>query len=126
MDELNFKDAPDSKQESEQQQEQSTSTDQAKQVQEKIENKLGEEYAGIKGKDLPQTPYGPQEKTLGEQRIRTSFNVSGKSEVDNVKSAFAGLIDLCESHKEKDPRLAAKAQTEIENAAMWTVKLLTA
>jgi hypothetical protein len=45
--------------------------------------------------------------------------------VDKVKALSADLIDLCEEHKELDPRLAALAQTAYEEAAMWAVKLVT-
>jgi hypothetical protein len=129
MDELNFKDAPDSKQESEQQQEQSTSTDQAKQVQEKIENKLGEEYAGVKAKDIPQTPHGPgmQSESLGAARLDASTPPSedAKNAMRYGKARVADLIDLAEHHKAADPRLAALAQTQLELASMVLTKLLS-
>lgn len=69
------------------------------------------------------------EKTLGEKRVRTSFNVAegqSHSAVDTLKNKFAELIDFVELIKDKDPRLAATAQTRIEEAAMWAVKLATA
>jgi hypothetical protein len=129
MDELNFKDAPDSKQGPEQQQEQSTSTDQAKQVQEKIEDKLGEEYAGIKSKDLPQTPYGKgvQSESLGAARLDASTPPShdAMEAMRFGKSRVAELIDFAEHHKAADPRLAALAQTQLEIASMVLTKLLS-
>ena len=68
----------------------------------------------------------PQESlTLGEIRVRRSFNPSSVSLVDQVKRLSAELIDLCEEHKSLDPRLAALAQTHYEDAAMWAVKLVT-
>lgn len=67
-----------------------------------------------------------QEKTVGEQRVRTSFNVSGSDEVTRIKNATAELIDLCEGLKSKDGRLASLAQTTYEEAAMWAVKAATA
>lgn len=67
-----------------------------------------------------------QEKTIGEQRVRTSFNVSGDSVVDQIKHKSAELIDLCEGLKVKDGRLASLAQTTYEEAAMWAVKAATA
>ena len=58
--------------------------------------------------------------------MRTSFNVEGSADVDVIKNKCAELINLCESLKEKDPRLCAIAQTKIEEAAMFAVKLATA
>jgi hypothetical protein len=65
-------------------------------------------------------------KTLGEQRVRTEFNPSSESIVDQIKQKTAELINICEELKEKDPRLAAIAQTEFESAAMRAVKAATA
>ena len=66
-----------------------------------------------------------QEQTLGQRRVRTSFNPSKDNLVDEVKRMSASLIDLCDIHKDLDPRLAALAQTAYEEAAMWAVKLVT-
>ncbi len=63
--------------------------------------------------------------TTGESRVRTKFNPSNDSLVDQFKQLSAELIDLCEEHKSLDPRLAALAQTAYEEAAMWAVKLAT-
>ena len=63
--------------------------------------------------------------SLGAQRVRESFNPSQDNLVDKVKRLSADLIDLCEEHKQLDPRLAALAQTAYEEAAMWAVKLAT-
>jgi hypothetical protein len=64
--------------------------------------------------------------TIGEDRVRTKFNPSADSVVDQIKQKSAELIDLCETLKEKDARLAALAQTHYEDAAMWAVKAATA
>lgn len=64
--------------------------------------------------------------TIGEQRVRTQFNPSQDSVVDQIKQKTAELINLCEELKAKDPRLASLAQTEYELAAMWAVKAATA
>lgn len=64
--------------------------------------------------------------TLGEQRVRVAFNTSGDTIVDAIKGQTAGLIDLCETLKAKDPRLAALAQTAYEQACLWAVKAATA
>lgn len=66
------------------------------------------------------------ELTQGEKRVRTNFNPGGGGVVDQIKQETARLIDLCERLKEKDPRLAALAQTAFEEAAMWAVKAATA
>lgn len=63
--------------------------------------------------------------TLGEQRVRVSFNPSAESVVDQIKQKTAELIDLCETLKPKDGRLASLAQTTYEEASMWAVKAAT-
>ena len=67
-----------------------------------------------------------QELTIGEARVRATFNPSQDSVVDQIKQKTAELINLCEELKSKDGRLASLAQTEYENAAMWAVKAATA
>ena len=64
--------------------------------------------------------------SLGEDRVRTKFNPSADGAVDQIKQKSAELIDLCETLKVKDARLAALAQTAFEEAAMWAVKAATA
>lgn len=64
--------------------------------------------------------------TLGEHRVRVSFNPGADSVVDQIKRRSAELIDLCEELKAKDGRLGALAQTAYEEAAMWAVKAATA
>lgn len=64
--------------------------------------------------------------SIGEDRVRVNFNVSGAGVIDDIKKRTAELIDLCEELKAKDPRLAALAQTSYEEAAMWAVKAATA
>ena len=65
-------------------------------------------------------------KTVGEQRVRTDFNTDGSEVVDQIKRKAAELIDIAETLKEKDPRLASLAQTSFEEGAMWAVKAATA
>lgn len=67
-----------------------------------------------------------EQLTIGEQRVRTQFNPSADSMVDQIKQKTAELINICEGLKSKDPRLASLAQTEYESAAMWAVKAATA
>lgn len=66
------------------------------------------------------------DQSIGEQRVRTKFNPSADSVVDQIKQKTAELINLCEELKAKDTRLASIAQTEYESAAMWAVKAATA
>lgn len=67
-----------------------------------------------------------EDKTIGEKRVRTDFNVSGSDLVSEIKTLSANLINICEKIKDKDPRLASLAQTAYEEAAMWAVKAATA
>ena len=64
--------------------------------------------------------------TIGESRVRTTFNPSADGTVDQIKQKTAELINLCEELKGKDGRLASLAQTSYEEAAMWAVKAATA
>jgi hypothetical protein len=64
--------------------------------------------------------------TLGEQRVRVNFNPNENPTVKEIKRLSAALIDLCETLKPLDPRLASLAQTDYEAAAMWAVKAATA
>jgi hypothetical protein len=64
--------------------------------------------------------------SVGEDRVRTKFNPSADTVVDRIKQKSAELIDLCETLKAKDARLASLAQTHYEDAAMWAVKAATA
>lgn len=86
-----------------------------------------------------------QKPTLGELRVRTSFNPNADDTVSVIKNKTAELIDLLNSVRndevsktyEKSPeakqevsgeklRLIALAQTAYEEAAMWAVKAATA
>ena len=64
--------------------------------------------------------------SIGEDRVRLDFNPSASGPVHEIKKTTAILIDYCETLKDKDPRLAALAQTAYEEAAMWAVKAATA
>ena len=66
------------------------------------------------------------EQTIGEKRVRAAFNPSDSDVVVIIKKRSAELIDLCETLKTKDVRLAALAQTAYEEASMWAVKAATA
>lgn len=64
--------------------------------------------------------------SVGEDRVRVMFNPSADGVVDQIKRKTAELIDLCETLKQKEARLASLAQTHYEDAAMWAVKAATA
>ena len=71
-------------------------------------------------------PHDMEETTIGELRVRTTFNPSQNDVVSQLKQKTAELINLCETLKVKDARLASLAQTAYEEAAMWAVKAATA
>lgn len=69
--------------------------------------------------------------TLGEALIRTDFNAESSGDVDNVKAAFAKLVDelneyahVTEKETERN-RLLNAAIYELEMAAMLAVKAVT-
>ena len=83
-------------------------------------------------------------KTLGESRVRTTFNPSNDGVVEQIKQKTAELINLLQAVRndegvkpENDTkeklqenagekfRLIALAQTAYEEAAMWAVKAAT-
>lgn len=64
-------------------------------------------------------------ETTGENRVRISFNPDKNDAVSQIKQQTAILINLVETQRELDPRLAALAMTSYEEAAMWAVKLVT-
>lgn len=73
--------------------------------------------------------------TLGESRVRTRFNPSNNSMVDQIKQLSAEIINLTGSisngfhHDSQNNserfRLIELAQTAYEQAAMWAVKAAT-
>lgn len=75
------------------------------------------------------------ELSLGEKRVRTTFNPSSDSFVDEIKQKTAELINLTNELGQKPfiteaefgdfKRLQALAMTAYEEAAMWAVKAAT-
>jgi len=72
--------------------------------------------------------------SIGEDRVRTKFNPSADSLVDQIKQKTAELIDLIyntptngmDVPREREcDRLVALAATSYEQAAMWAVKAAT-
>lgn len=75
-----------------------------------------------------------EEKTLGEQRVRTSFNPSDDSIVQTIKEKgaeftnYINTLKLESSDNSKSGefgRLKALALTAIEEGTMWAVKVAT-
>lgn len=66
-----------------------------------------------------------RELTLGEERVRVSFNPNEDPIVALIKQKTAELIDLCETLKPLDGRLASLGQTTYEDACHWAVKAAT-
>lgn len=70
------------------------------------------------------------EQTLGEKRVRTTFNPSDDSKVQHIKERCAELINYINDNvKAPDgdvARLKSLALTAVEEAAMWAVKAATA
>ena len=69
--------------------------------------------------------------SLGKDRVRTSFNPSADTLVDQIKLATANLIDLCDHSCDsgagtEEKRLWALAMTHYETASMYAVKAATA
>ena len=75
-------------------------------------------------------------KTIGEKRVRITFNPDNNSTVDKLKAQTAGLINVCEQLPKLTPatddedhgeqkRLIALAMTKYEEAAMFAVKAAT-
>lgn len=73
------------------------------------------------------------DQTLGEARVRVTFNPSNDTLVDSIKQKSAELINLVSSIPDgslvENPaeagRLKALASTAYEEAAMWAVKAAT-
>lgn len=66
--------------------------------------------------------------TIGEDRVRTKFNPSNDTLVEQIKQKSAELIDLCGNQPSADgeaQRLWSLAMTHYEDAAMWAVKAAT-
>ncbi len=76
------------------------------------------------------TSENPQTQTYGERAVGLRFNPSKLDAVDELKRAFAAIIDQLNNAREaaKDPekkRLFSIAITEAQGAQMWAVKAVT-
>jgi hypothetical protein len=71
-----------------------------------------------------------QSLSLGESRVRTTFNPSDSSIVQHIKERAAEFINYVDGKIDaptpEQARLKALALTAIEEAAMWAVKAVTA
>ncbi len=71
-----------------------------------------------------------RELTYGEKAVGLTFNPSGDPTVNEVKAAYAGIIDTLAELKaavgqSEAGRLLSIAITEAQTAQMWAVKGIT-
>lgn len=64
-------------------------------------------------------------KSIGEERMRLSYESEVITTVEKIKNMTAQLIDICEDLKRFDIRLASAAQTDFEKASFLAVKAAT-
>lgn len=74
-------------------------------------------------------------ETIGQKRVRVTFNPGQDQRVVDIKQMTADLIDLLDEVRNEEAirqnvsgeklRLIALAQTAYEEAAMWAVKAVT-
>lgn len=75
--------------------------------------------------------YPEREMTFGEKACGVSFNPGGNADVDQIKRAFAAIIDdlherrLAPSLPIESGRMLSVAITEAQTAQMWAVKAVT-
>jgi len=63
--------------------------------------------------------------TLGQKRVQRNFNPSANTQVEELKEAYAKLIDSVELNRnDKNGREISLAQTELETSCMYAVKSL--
>ena len=63
--------------------------------------------------------------TLGQKRVQRNFNPSANPQVEDLKEAYAKLIDVLEANRnERNGREISLAQTEAETSCMYAVKAL--
>lgn len=82
--------------------------------------------------DSPTTQSNPpvREMTYGEKAVGLTFNPSGNALVQEVKEAYAKIIDICNNIRtgtedNEVKRLMSIAITEAQGAQMWAVKAVT-
>lgn len=63
--------------------------------------------------------------TLGQKRVQRNFNPTANPQVEDLKEAYAKLIDVLEANRnERNGREISIAQTEAETSCMYAVKSL--
>jgi len=71
-------------------------------------------------------PIAPKFKdTMGGKRARVAFDLSQPAHVKRIKRNAAEAINLIEKMREKNPAIAAKAQSAFELGAKLTVDLIS-
>lgn len=68
--------------------------------------------------------------TFGERACGVSFNPGGNTDVNNIKTKFAEIVDLLQDYRNKctdgdEARMLYLAITEVQTAQMWAVKAVT-
>ena len=63
--------------------------------------------------------------TLGQKRVQRNFNPTANPQVEDLKEAYAKLIDVLEANRnERNGREISLAQTEAETSCIYAVKAL--
>jgi len=63
--------------------------------------------------------------TLGQKRVQRNFNPTANPQVEDLKEAYAKLIDVLEANRnERNGREISIAQTKAETSCMYAVKSL--
>ena len=63
--------------------------------------------------------------TLGQKRVQRNFNPTANPQIEDLKEAYAILIDLLEANRnDRNGREISIAQTEAETSCMYAVKAL--
>jgi|GEM_PF-690232 hypothetical protein len=88
----------------------------------------GEEETGGTATPMASTP--SRELTFGEKAVGLTFNPSGDPKVQEIKEAYAKIIDLPDGLRAEagiggKGRLLSTAITEAQGAQMWAVKGIT-
>ena len=71
------------------------------------------------------------DQTFGQRAVGLSFNPSKDGAVDEIKQAYANIIDLLDELRADQPygkeqaRLCSIAITQAQDAQMWAVKAIT-
>ncbi len=80
--------------------------------------------------NMSEAPSGNRELTFGEKAVGLSFNPGGNQAVNEIKRAYADIIDYLNNARNKSTdsevtRMLSVAITESQTAQMWAVKAVT-